>query len=100
MCRLPPGVPGCSGAPFVNRLKRQLQNDLQKVGIRADVEAEKVGTTKLYRFRATAGKFAKLSHRERQNVVWQIVDGMLDPSQRLRISMITTMTPSELGEAA
>ena len=85
---------------FVNRLRQRLQAGLKGVGIDAIVEAEKVGSTRLYRFRITAPKFAKLSHRERQDLVWRIVGQELDPDQQLLVSMVTTMTPSELGEAA
>jgi hypothetical protein len=56
---------------------------------------------KTHRLTVIAAKFAKLGFSERQAVVWRIVDGSLDKPEQLFISMIVTLTPSELsGQSA
>ncbi|MEX2081017.1 MAG: hypothetical protein WEC33_05330 [Dehalococcoidia bacterium] len=95
MKRKQPTVPA-----FVRRVKNGLTEGLARVGIPAEVEFEKVGSTRLFRFTTLAPKFAQLRHGERQDLVWRIVDSVLDKESQLQISMIVTLTPSELGEAA
>lgn len=85
---------------FVVRVRNRLRDELARVGVNADVAFERVGKTRLYRFTIVAGNFAKLTHTERQRLVWRIVDQELDPNQQLLISMILTLTPSEFGQAA
>jgi hypothetical protein len=83
---------------FVATLKRAIINDLKSGGIKAKVEFEPVPTTKLYRITVLAPQFEKLRHFERQNLVWRIAEKTLSPNEQLRVSMILTLTPQELGE--
>jgi hypothetical protein len=45
-----------------------------------------------------AAGFKKLWHSERQELVWRIANRALSRDEDLRISMILTLTPEELGE--
>lgn len=81
--------------PFLDRLKSALVGDLKGSGIRAEVRAEPVPTTKLYRVAVLAPKFKVMAHSERQNFVWRIAERALSPDELLRISMILTLTPDE-----
>jgi len=83
---------------FLDRLKTGLISSLDKNGIDADVDTEKVPTTKLYRVIVLAPKFKALKHSERQNLVWRIADSALSPDEQLHISMILTLTPDEVQE--
>ena len=83
---------------FLDRLKTGLINSLDKNGIDAVVDTEKVPTTKLYRVIVLAPKFKALKHSERQNLVWRIADSALSPDEQLHISMILTLTPDEVEE--
>ena len=84
---------------FLDRLKTGLISSLDKNGIDADVDTEKVPTTKLYRVIVLAPKFKALKHSERQNLVWRIADSALSPDEQLHISMILTLTPDEVQES-
>ena len=83
-------------------LKRRLHDDLiqglQTAGIAAKVDIERVQGTKLHRVFVVADAFAKLRPAERQDLVWRIVDQSLTADERLRISMIFTVTKSELPD--
>jgi hypothetical protein len=83
---------------LVKVVRAALKTELDTVGIKdADVRTEAVPGTKLRRVSVVAKGYKKLRHSERQNLVWRIVDGVLDPSDRLKISMILTLAPEELG---
>lgn len=83
---------------FLDRLKTALLEELRVAGIKAEVEAEPVPTTKLYRMWVLAPKFRKLQHWERQNLVWRIAESALSRAEQMRISMIVTLTPLEKKE--
>ncbi len=78
--------------PFMDRLESALIDALAANGIHAEVRAEPVPTTRLYRVAVLAPKFKALKHSERQNLVWRT----LSPDELLRISMILTLTPDEV----
>jgi hypothetical protein len=80
---------------FVQRLRTALTDTLKDSGIKAEVWAEPVPTTRLYRVWVTAPKFKSLKHSERQSLVWRIAESALPPDEQMRISMIVTMTPQE-----
>ncbi|NOT01027.1 MAG: hypothetical protein HOP29_10405 [Phycisphaerales bacterium] len=83
---------------FASRLRDALVTDLAQTDIKAKVETELVRGTRLHRVWVIAPKFARLRPRERQDLVWRIVDRHFNPDDQLRISMIFTVTPSELPD--
>lgn len=83
-------------ATFANRLRGGLIQGLKTAGIAATVDIERVQGTKLHRVFVVADAFAKLRPSERQDLVWRIADQSLTPEERLQISMIFTVTKSEL----
>ena len=83
---------------FKKRLKDILVSSLKEGGIDAAVKIEPVLLTKLHRVLVTARNFKDMSSSERQNLVWRILDGEFSPEEQLRISMILTLTPEELGQ--
>ena len=82
---------------FLARLTTALVDGLGAAGIAAQVNSEPVRTTKLHRVKVLAPKFKALKHTERQNLVWRIAEQTLSPEEQLRISMIVTLTPDEVG---
>ena len=85
-------------ATFANRLREVLIEGLETAGIKATVDIERVQGTKLHRVFVVADAFAKLRPSERQDLVWRIADQSLTADERLQISMIFTVTRSELPE--
>lgn len=83
-------------ATFATRLRDELIRGLNTAGIKATVDIEQVRGTKLHRVFVVADAFAKLRPGERQDLVWRIADQALSPDERLRISMIFTVTKGEL----
>ncbi len=81
--------------PFVAKLRRGLKDDLEAAGISAKISSEPIPMTKLYRFMVLAGNFKKMSHSERQDLVWRIAKKSLQPQEELLVSMILTLTPEE-----
>ena len=80
---------------FLDRLVMALVEGLKAGGIAAKVYVEPVPSTKLHRLTVLAPKFAALRPSERQDLVWRIVDDILDREDQLKISMILTLTPDE-----
>lgn len=80
---------------FVERMKKALIDDLKAIGIDADVDIERIPTTKLFRLTVLAPKFKNLRHSERQGLVWRIAEKTLSWEEQLRISMILTLTEEE-----
>jgi hypothetical protein len=85
-------------ATFATRLRDELIRGLKTVGINATVDIERVLGTQLHRVFVVADAFAKLRPAERQDLVWRIADQALSPDERLRISMIFTVTKNELPD--
>lgn len=81
---------------FLGRLESALVDGLDANGIRAEVSAEPIRTTRLYRVAVLAPKFKVLKHSERQDLVWRIAERALSPDEMMRISMILTLTPDEV----
>jgi hypothetical protein len=85
-------------ATFADRLREDLLQGLKTAGIDATIDIERVQGTKLHRVFVVADAFAKLRPSERQDLVWRIADQSLSPNERLQISMIFTVTKSELPD--
>ena len=83
-------------ATFASRLRDSLIEGLKTAGLEATVDVERIQGTKLHRVFVVADAFAKLRPSERQDLVWRIADQSLSPEERLQISMIFTVTKSEL----
>ncbi len=84
---------------FEKRLAAVLEEDLRKAGIDAKVETEKVRATKLIRVMVIAEQFLHMRPSERQDFVWRIIQHHFQPEDELRISMVLTVTRSELQAA-
>jgi len=91
-------MPQLKTPSFVERLETSLIEGLKQAGIEAEVEYERVPSTRLYRFIVLAKKFKPLPHNERQNLVWRIAEKSLADDEQFRVSMILTLTPEELKE--
>ncbi len=86
--------------PFIVRLRKQVKSKLDEFKVPAEVSIQRIGDTELFRVVVISIKFAKMSHSERQNLVWRLVDDMI-PGNKLQITTIMTLTPSESeGKAA
>lgn len=85
---------------FVTVLTQKLIEELRRAGIKAEVIAERVANTKVYRLFVIAPAFRDLGHFERQALVWRIAESVLEPDDRLFVTTINTMTPSEMKGAA
>ena len=85
---------------FLKRLRDALITDLKQAGIEnAKIKTEPVRTTKLHRVMVVSEQFKHLRPTERQDLIWRIAGQALTPEEQLRISMIVTVTPEELGAA-
>jgi hypothetical protein len=81
-------------------LKREIRLILKNLGIdpNASVEFEPIGRTRVVRVIVVSKGFALLRHEERQKYVWEAAERVLQtPEDRLRISMILTVAPTELA---
>ncbi len=83
-------------ATLGSRLRDVLIQGLDTAGIEARVDIERVQGTRLHRVFVIADAFAKLRPLERQDLVWRIIDQSLTPDERLQVSMIYTVTESEM----
>ncbi len=82
---------------FPKRIERSISEGLATAGIDAEVETERVRGTRLHRVLTVARQFEHLRPSERQDLVWRIIKQHFSPEEQLRISMILTLTPDELG---
>jgi hypothetical protein len=82
---------------FPDLIKLTIIEGLKSQQIAADVASEPIRTTRLHRFMVTAPKFKKLTPRERQELVWHIIDNTIPKEDQLSISTIRTLTPEELS---
>ena len=78
---------------FVLTLEQALKSKLRN----AEIDIEKVGRTNRYRFLIISDRFRRMDHPKRQNLVWDVVEKVLAPSELLRVSMIITMAPDEVN---
>jgi acid stress-induced BolA-like protein IbaG/YrbA len=83
---------------FAQRLKQHLTDDLHKSGLEVEVEVEPVPSTDLHRVTIISSQMQKLGPMERQDLVWRIIGHHFGRDEQLRISMVLTLSPEELGE--
>ena len=83
---------------WLDRLLPELRRALDAVGINAEIVTEPIPWTKAQRISIIARGWTHMDPLERQNMVWRIADRVLNWDDRLKISMILTITPEELGE--
>lgn len=79
----------------IKRLVRTLKNELS-----ADVDVELVPSSvafpNRYRLAIVSAKFEPMTHLKRQDLVWEIIDRVLDREQSLAVSMILAFSPREM----
>jgi len=61
-----------------------------------EVEAEPVNGHGRYRFSIVSSGFAQMTHLQRQDAIWKIVDQVLARDATLDVSMILAFAPAEL----
>jgi len=83
-------------ADLGERLEVALREGLERVGITAKVETERVPDTRLHRALVTSPQWQHLGHMDRLEVVWRIVDHAFTRDEQLYISSIWALTPDEI----
>ena len=73
----------------------QLSTALQQRIAGAQVSHERVRRDR-YRFVVVSDRFEDLGHPERQRMVWDIAEAVLNKSDLLNVAMIITMAPTEV----
>jgi hypothetical protein len=76
---------------YVQTLATALKSRLR----RAEVTFERVRGDR-FRFEVIWGKFDSMGHPERQRLVWDIVDGVLEKQDLLNVAMIITLGKHDL----
>lgn len=84
---------------WLRRLESELPEQLSKRGVSATVESEGVPQTKLFRIYVTSPEFVEMSHMERQDLVWRIIDDILSDDEQLNISMVLTIAKEDVATA-
>jgi stress-induced morphogen len=74
----------------------QLTAALQRGIAGAQVTAEHVRRQR-YRFVVVSPRFKNLGHPERQRMVWDIADRVLNKPDLLNVAMIMTVAPAEMA---
>lgn len=100
MARLNPNRTRNGTPAFVAQLTSALSTELSRLGVRAEVFAERIAGTRVHRVYVIAPKFKDFKHFERQGLVWSVADKTLSADDRLAITTILTYTPGELKGAA
>lgn len=78
---------------FVQALLEALVARLDRAGISAEVDSQRVRGTRLHRVTVLSPQFEHLRPSERQDLAWRIAREVLTLEQQMRISMILTLTP-------
>ncbi|MEE4356330.1 MAG: hypothetical protein V2I97_07655 [Desulfococcaceae bacterium] len=79
--------------------KEELENILSDMGFSAqELELEKTPAGKIGGF-VISDSFSGKSQMDRQNMLWEQLDRILDEEKRSKIIGILTMTPAEAEEA-
>jgi hypothetical protein len=82
---------------LADRVVTALKAGLKTSGFAVEgVEIEPIKGTRLFRVTVVARGFDKIWVTERQDLVWRILDQSLSPEEQLRISMVVTLSPSEV----
>jgi len=79
---------------YVTRLLESLERELAE----CEVDYEKVRADR-FRFVVVWQKFEGMEHPERQQLVWNIADSVLEKPDLLKVAMIVTLAPSEVSDA-
>jgi len=83
--------------PLATRIVAALKDGLKTSGFAVEgVEVEAIKGTKVLRVTVVARGFDKLWVTERQDLVWRILNQALTRDEQLRISMVVTLSPSEV----
>lgn len=83
---------------WVCNLLASLRKDFKSVGISVEAGAEKVPGLRMYRVNCVSKQFAKLQFSERQSLAWRIAKNAVGQDRLMRVTMILTLTPAELGD--
>lgn len=65
----------------------------------ATVEVEKVSDVPRYRLGVVSQRFDGMSPLDRQDLVWNVVDGALDRREAMLLSVILAYSPTELASS-
>jgi len=77
----------------------ELEHMVSRIGLKNPVlEIDMTPTGRFGGF-VISETFSGMSHIERQNMLWDRLDKMLDEEKRLRIVGLLTMTPAEVEDA-
>lgn len=80
-------------------LKKELEMILNQIGLEnPDIELEEKPSGRIGGF-VISETFMNQSHIDRQNMLWDRLDNILDEEKRTKIIGILTMTPLEADEA-
>ena len=71
--------------------------DALRERLHATVDAEPVGTANRYRLGVMSTQFSGMPHMRRQDLVWEIVDSVLDREESLMLTVILALSPEELS---
>ena len=77
--------------PYVALLSSALSRKLKG----AEVDAERIRNDR-YRFVVVWGRFDRMGHPERQQLVWDIAEEALEPRDLLKVGMILTLGLEDL----
>ena len=79
--------------------REELENMLSRIGLENPIL--EIDMTPAGRFGGfvISETFSGMSHIERQNILWERLDKMLDEEKRLKIVGLLTMTPAEVEDA-
>ncbi|MCC6422552.1 MAG: hypothetical protein IT447_03670 [Phycisphaerales bacterium] len=78
----------------MKKLKHKLE---QRFGAQVDVEP--INGRGRYRFAVVSKKFAKMTHLQRQDALWEVADETLSNDATMDISLILAFAPNELETA-
>lgn len=83
----------------VEKLVEALRTGLRRTGVRAEIAAEPIEGTRLYRVFVIAPTFRTLWFSERQILVWSIAKAVLTQEEQFLIASIHALTRQEYGNS-
>jgi hypothetical protein len=63
-----------------------------------EAEAEKVDGNGRYRFILLSPQFKQMTHLQRQDEIWKVIDQVLTRDENMDVSIVLTFAPGELDE--
>lgn len=75
------------------KLRDRISKDLN-----AEVEIDASEGSRQYTLWVVSGTFSKLSHLQRQDLVWSLVDEVCSREESMMIMLIMTYAPGEMAE--